>query len=129
MEARGTGVNTYVYFALNSPLDAWTQLPDLKPQDVKNARSIRYQLSGDLDSKIYTNPFYFEKENVFLRAQIARVSCSTTLTAKSLFKLDAENAREIVKNEAEGDDAPIPKPTSTQMKSLDMWVHSEKTLL
>jgi len=86
-------------------------------------------LSGNLDNKIYTNPFYFEKESVLLRAQIARISCSTTLTANPLFKLDAENAREIVKNEAEGDDAPIPKPTSTQMKDLGMWVHSEKTLL
>jgi len=112
MEARGSGVNTYDYFALNSPLDAWAQLPDLKPQDIKNARSIRYQLSGDLDGKIYTNPFYFEKENVLLRAQIARISCSTTLTAKTLFKVDPENAREIVKNEAEGEGAAIPEPTS-----------------
>lgn len=33
-EARGSGVNTYVYWATNSPLDAWTQLPDLTPGDI-----------------------------------------------------------------------------------------------
>lgn len=31
MEARGTGVNKYVYWVTNSPIDAWKMLPDLKP--------------------------------------------------------------------------------------------------
>ena len=29
MEPRGSGVNKFVYWACNSPLDAWVQLPDL----------------------------------------------------------------------------------------------------
>jgi len=33
-EARGTGVNKFVYWATNSPLDQWTQLPDLSPSDI-----------------------------------------------------------------------------------------------
>jgi len=38
MEARGSGVNKYAYWVTNSPLDAWVILPDLKPQDIINAR-------------------------------------------------------------------------------------------
>lgn len=30
-EARGTGVNKFVYFVSNGPLEEWIQLPDLKP--------------------------------------------------------------------------------------------------
>ena len=59
IEPRNTGINTYVYWVCNSPLGAWTLLPDLKPSDVINARNIKYTFSGDLNRKIYTNPFYF----------------------------------------------------------------------
>ena len=61
-EARGTGVNVYVYWVTNSAMcqvDAWTQLPDLNPQDIKNARAIKYCLSGDINRQLFTNPFYF----------------------------------------------------------------------
>ena len=33
-EARGTGVNKYVYWATNKPLGEWTQLPDLSRKDI-----------------------------------------------------------------------------------------------
>lgn len=68
MEARGTGVNKFNYWVTNSPIDAWTLLPDLKPQDIINARTIKYAFSGDVNAKIYTNPFYFDTEKVYLRA-------------------------------------------------------------
>ena len=74
MEPKGTGINTNTYWATNSPIDGWTQLPDLKPNDINNARAIRHIFSGELESNIYTNPFYFEKEKVYLRAQIARIN-------------------------------------------------------
>jgi len=52
---------------------AWTQLPDLNPKDIKNARAIKYCISGDVNKKLFTNPFYFETEKTYLRAQIARI--------------------------------------------------------
>jgi len=67
-ESRGTGVNKFVYWVTNSPLGQWTQLPDLTRQDVINARSIKYNFSGNLDQKIYTNPFYFGTEKLYLRS-------------------------------------------------------------
>lgn len=68
MEPKGSGVNKFTYWATNSPISAWTQLPDLRPSDILNARSIRCLFTGDLESSIYTNPYYFEKEKVYLRA-------------------------------------------------------------
>jgi len=68
MESRGSGVNKFVYWACNGPMGVWTLLPDLKPIDIKNARAIKCNFSGNLDQKIFTNPFYFETEKVYLRA-------------------------------------------------------------
>ena len=59
VESRGTGVNKNVYWASNGPIAEWTVLPDLKPQDLINARSIKYCFTGNLNTKIFTNPFYF----------------------------------------------------------------------
>lgn len=66
-ESRGTGVNKFVYWATNKPLGEWTQLPDLKRQDIINARGIKHIFSGNLDKKIFTNPFYFGTESIYLR--------------------------------------------------------------
>ena len=70
-EARGTGVNVFVYWVTNSSMctaDAWTQLPDLNPKDIRNARSVKYCISGDINRQLFTNPFYFETEKTYLRA-------------------------------------------------------------
>lgn len=68
MEPRGSGINKNVYWVANCPLSEWTMLPDLKPQDIKNARTIKHTFSGEIDAKIYTNPFFFETEKTYLRA-------------------------------------------------------------
>lgn len=62
VEARGTGLNKFVYWATNSACSEWCQLPDIKPQDVLNARNIRHCFTGDLSCNIYTNPYYFDTE-------------------------------------------------------------------
>ena len=41
---------------------------DDKPKDIINSRGIKFCFSGDLNAKIFTNPFYFESEKVYLRA-------------------------------------------------------------
>lgn len=58
-DPRGSGINKNVYWVTNSPLDKWNILPDLKPSDIINARGIKYHFCGDIDAKIYTNPFFF----------------------------------------------------------------------
>lgn len=67
-EARGTGVNKFVYWVTDSVLEKWTKLPDLTPGDIKAARQIKVLLTGDLERPIFTNPFFFGKEKNYLRA-------------------------------------------------------------
>ena len=66
-EPRGTGVNKFVYWVTDNILDKWTKLPDLLPSDIRAARQIKISLSGDLERKIFTNPFFFGTEKVYLR--------------------------------------------------------------
>lgn len=67
-EARGSGVNKFVYWVCNSPLQQWTQLPDLFPKDIRAAKCTKVSFTGDLERQIITNPFFFGKEKHFLRA-------------------------------------------------------------
>lgn len=37
-EARGSGVNKFVYWVTDNVLEKWTKLPDILPSDIKAAR-------------------------------------------------------------------------------------------
>jgi hypothetical protein len=67
-EARGTGVNKYVYWVTGNILSKWVRLPDLLPEDIIAARNIKVSFTGDLERQIFTNPFYFGTEKTYLRA-------------------------------------------------------------
>ena len=127
MEANGTGVNKYTYFVSHSSFSKWTKLPDLQPKDIIASRAIKVMFTGDLERTIHTNPFFFGKEKNYLRAQIARISFSTTLCPEGLFKLDEENAREIVDNAPE--EGEIVLPTTKQMSDPEMWLHHTTNIL
>ena len=128
IEPRGQGVNKFVYYVCNSPLGEWTKLPDLKPSDIMNARCIKFQFSGDLKREIFTNPFYFQKENIYLRAQIARIYASTQLVPTGLYKFTEEtNEREIEDNTTE--DGELKPPTIQQVLSMENWVHYNLSIL
>ena len=43
-------------------------LPDLQTKDIKAARTIKVNFTGDLERPIITNPYFFGKEKHFLRA-------------------------------------------------------------
>jgi len=83
--------------------------------------------TGNLDHKIYTNPFYFGTENVYLRAQIARITHSTTLVPKGLYKFNEENDREIEDNTPE--EGEIVKPTTREMCDIGAWQHYPLSIL
>lgn len=108
-EPRGTGVNKYVYWASNSALEAWTQLPDLYTKDIQAARDTKVKFTGDLERQLITNPYFFGKEKHFLRAQIARISNATTLAPKGYYRL-VEDSRDVEENTP--DEGPTPIPTT-----------------
>ena len=126
-EARGTGVNSFVYYVANSPMGPWTALEDLTPADLKAARTIKVHFTGNLDQEIITNPFYFKKEKHFLRAQIARISFATTLVPAKIYVFDEENAGEIKENVPE--EGPVPVPTTEDMEKKENWLHYSRNIL
>ncbi len=113
-EPRGTGVNQFAYWVCSSPADPkWTPLPDVAPSDVANARAINVLLTGELDRKIHTNPFFAKTEKYFLRAQIARIVQSTTLVPARVYRLVEESTTEIEENTPE--EGPVPVPSTNDM--------------
>jgi radial spoke head protein 4A len=116
-----------VYWVTNNVLNAWTKLPDLNPSDIKASRNIKVLFSGNLDRKIYTNPFFFGLEKHYLRAQIARISFSTTIMPIGLFKLTEDNEREIEDNVPE--EGEIQMPSTMEMSRPENWVHNTPNIL
>lgn len=129
MEPRGEGINTKVYWVTSNSMSEWTILPDLTPNDVKASRSIKVSFSGDLERDIITNPFFFGKEKHYLRAQIARISHSTTLVPKGVFNIpDPEAPKEIAPVEPD-DEGNTFQPKTEEQSCLSNWVHHSKSIL
>lgn len=88
--------------------------------------------TGDLNRKIITNPFYFKTEKEYLRSVIARISFSTTIVPKGVYKLDEDEPSNIVKFEPEEDEngnTPSVIPPVQEMCKLSNWVHYTRNIL
>jgi radial spoke head protein 4A len=127
-EERGTGINQFTYWVTDSSLGKWTMLPDISPEQMKASRSIKVKFTGDLERKIITNPFFFGQEKHYLRAQISRITQSTSIMPSGLHKLQEENVKEIEPIEFEND-AKAYKPTTESQSNMSKWVHSVKSIL
>ena len=126
-EERGTGVNTNVYWVTDNSLNKWTMLPDISPEQLQAARDIKVKFTGDLERKIITNPFFHGQEKHYLRAQIARISHSTTIMPGGMHKLQEDNAKEIEPIEFE--EGKEYKPSTESQTDMKNWVHSIKSIL
>jgi radial spoke head protein 4A len=114
IEARGSeGVNKFAYWVSNSPAGPWTVLPDITAEDLRAAKMIKVLFSGDLSRKIVTNPFYFKSEKEYLRSTIARITFSTTLVPKGVYRQVEDNPNDIEENVP--DEGPIPVPPTNEM--------------
>jgi hypothetical protein len=121
-------VNKFVYWVANGSLEKWVKLPDLTPGDIIASRQIKVLLTGELERPIFTNPFFFGKEKHYLRAQIARISHSTTLVPRGLFKTDEENPKEIQEIPADAD-PPVRPLTVHELSKADNWLHYTQSIL
>ena len=80
-----------------------------------------------MDEKIYTNPFYFDSEKIYLRGQIARINASCTLAPKGLHRFVEESTRDIEDNTPE--EGEIVKPSVQDMGWIDSWQHFTPSIL
>ena len=126
-EARGTGVNQFVYWVTHNSLSEWKQLPDLLPRDLKASRLIKVAFTGDLERKIITNPYFNGKEKHYLRAQIARIHHGTTLIPYGLFRPTEDDPKEIEANEGDDDNKYVPQ--TENQSTLPNWCHYPKSIL
>ncbi len=94
-EARGEGINSNVYWVTNDLLGDWTKLPDLKGEHIVAAKKIKKVLTGKLETDVDAYPFFGDKEKYLIRAQIARISASTILAPKGIYK-EAENSTNYI---------------------------------
>ena len=111
----GTGTNGFVYYVTTNLGDPCTKLPNITPQQIKDARYIKKYLTGDLESEVSAYPNYPGKEAVYLRAQIARIAATTTLCPSGCFKLGEDGAT-IEKNEEYA-------PAAPSAMDLSSWCH------
>ncbi|XP_014240712.1 radial spoke head protein 6 homolog A-like [Cimex lectularius] len=78
-EPLGEGLNWKQYYVCNNPYDHWVRLPEVTPLQITCARTITRFLTGDLEHEFLSFPQFPGKEKHLLRAQIARITASTTI--------------------------------------------------
>lgn len=117
LENGGEGANKFTYFVCSYAGGAWTKLPNVTPEQVVVARSIRRFFTGDLDASVGGHPPFPGTERNYLRAQIARISAATVLSPSGYFVAgEDEEQFNIAVNEEEYE---VPA-----LNELGSWVHS-----
>jgi len=81
-------------------------------------------MTGDLNAEVNSNPVFPGKERHFLRAQLARIFASTTISPKG-FYLDDEETNKMRPATAEE----FPYPETEALKSLEAWANVTKSIL
>eukprot|EP00798_Chlamydomonas_sp_ICE-L_P031212 gene31212-6361_t len=112
----GTGANAYIYYVCNYLGGEFTQLPFVKPDDIKAARTIKKLLTGRLTSAVSTFPTFEGTEANYLRAQIARIGCTTVCCPTGLFEPGEEEGTLEKNEEWEG----LP---GKEANTKGAWVH------
>ena len=120
------GVNQYVYFVTNDLTEDWKELPDVKPSQIIGSRLIRYTFTGNLNKKIYTNPYFDGEEQHYLKCQICRIYHGTKLVPSiNHYNVeDPENPfKAFIPNEK-------PKKfTHDDLLNLNYWIHYPPSIL
>lgn len=125
VEPRGTGVNRYTYWVTDSVTGEWIELPDALPSTINAARNIKRLFNGQVDAEVVSNPHFTGKEKDLLRAQIARITQTTSIIPTGYYKMQEDGEREIV-------DIPEEErklPTFEQLKLLENWCHFSPNIL
>ncbi|VVC28841.1 Radial spokehead-like protein [Cinara cedri] len=87
-EKFGTGTNRNVYFFTNNLNSKWTELDSVQPHNIVEARKIKRYFTGKLYEPLNSFPNFNGLEIDYLRAQIARISSSTSICPKGYYVID-----------------------------------------
>eukprot|EP00824_Muranothrix_gubernata_P010406 TRINITY_DN2340_c0_g1_i1.p1 TRINITY_DN2340_c0_g1~~TRINITY_DN2340_c0_g1_i1.p1 ORF type:complete len:615 (+),score=157.52 TRINITY_DN2340_c0_g1_i1:52-1845(+) len=87
---RHTGTNKCVYFVTTSIEGSWHRLPDTTPQQIQAAQLITRFFTGNLEADVPCWPPFPGNEASLLRAQIARIAASTSVSPMGYFHMRAQ---------------------------------------
>jgi len=124
-EPSGTGVNTFTYFVTNDLAGDWRRLPDITPKEIIAARSIKRMFSGNAGAKVVTHPYFEGKEEILLRAQIARITADTILGLSGyLVREDPEDPASAIIPAEE-----FKPPAPAGLLKQESWMHMQPHIL
>jgi len=116
-------VNKNTYFATNDLTGDWTELPDVKPGQIRAARKIRYVFSGDLNRKIITNPYFPGVEKDYLRCQIARITHGTKIEPSTNHWVVPDPENQFKPLEKNPDTDKVKPMKLNDYLNLSNWIH------
>ncbi|XP_052744158.1 radial spoke head protein 6 homolog A [Bicyclus anynana] len=137
VERPGQGVNKKVFYVCNQPGEPWVVLPDVTPDQIRVARLTVRCMTGDLDAEVLTFPPFEGTERNYLRAQIARIHASTSISPQGFFTFGSGEEEEDIDLEEGGGDlafSPNPYYRGHTLKdlldsNLTYWVHHGRYIL
>lgn len=123
-----SGANRYAYWVTQSLESVqWTKLPNMKQDQVVKARLFKRFLTGNLEAPVPSYPPFDGTEKNLLRAQIAQIVGSTSISPDGFFDLSEDEPPEVKVAEAEQYNERFPK-SSADLKDPEAWKHHEVEL-
>eukprot|EP00595_Chromulina_sp_UTEXLB2642_P002937 CAMPEP_0196764742 /NCGR_PEP_ID=MMETSP1095-20130614/6771_1 /TAXON_ID=96789 ORGANISM="Chromulina nebulosa, Strain UTEXLB2642" /NCGR_SAMPLE_ID=MMETSP1095 /ASSEMBLY_ACC=CAM_ASM_000446 /LENGTH=448 /DNA_ID=CAMNT_0042121087 /DNA_START=133 /DNA_END=1482 /DNA_ORIENTATION=+ len=122
-----SGVNKYTYWVTQrvDGSDGWIKLPHVTSDQIVCARLIRRLLTGDLNANVPSYPIFNGLESNYLRALIAIINGSTSISPDGFYELDDSEDPPVVKPvESESINENFPK-LATDINNADSWKHHE----
>jgi radial spoke head protein 4A len=122
------GVNKYTYYVSNSVTatpSEWNVLPPVTMDQIVTSRQFRLFLTGDLEASVPSYPPFPGVEKNLLRALIAEIVGSTSISPIGLYDLDEEGDVPQVKPTDPIVLADRPLKTAVELKSPENWKHHE----
>jgi len=117
-------LNKYTYFVTDSILNDWIRLPDTSNEIVVKSRYIKHLVLGDLNHNINSNPKFDGNEKDYIRAQIARISYSTTIYPDGIYEKEEENQGVQLKEEENRE-----IKSTQELNNTESWVWLRPCLL
>ncbi|KAJ9468222.1 Flagellar radial spoke protein 4 [Diplonema papillatum] len=137
-EPPGVGLNMVTFWVAGHAGAEWVDLPDVTPQQIGVSRQIKKFLTGSLDAEVNSYPVFPGNEKNYLRAQLARIWCATTIAPEGEVEVFEDDEEEPEDDEDADPNAPkplkyrplvtAPKPVPVDdgiasLASRDKWVH------
>lgn len=131
MEPDGTGVNRRVFYVCNDLGNDWVLLPPVTPQQINSSRTIRWFLTGNLNSKVKSIPAFPGKEGHYLKALLARITAGGMTTPKGYYRprpTEGEIPGEEDDDELEPEDDELPPVGNDAVQAVKKYNASMKAL-